>query len=251
MKALRFVAALGGLLALAAAQSPAGAEEKIKLAFIGDSSADGLWGGVTRVVTRDACLKDLFEVLRLGKNGTGLTRPEKFDWVAEAAQVAEKHKPALAVISLGLNDRQSVVLAGQVTALGSADYDSRYGARVAEMIKNATSTGASVIWVGLAAMREAPADADALAKNKVFAAAVANAGPNVTYIDRRKWPLIGGDTFNSYGPLENGGQMVQIRQGDGVHFTAAAEDRAAAELLPKIFASLKARNVPGATACQK
>jgi hypothetical protein len=100
-------------------------------------------------------------------------------------------------------------------------------------------------------MREAPANADALAKNKVFAAAVASAGPNVTYIDRRQWPLIGGDTFNSYGPIENGGQMVQIRQGDGVHFTAAAEDRAAAELLPKIFASLKVRNVPGASACQK
>jgi uncharacterized protein len=249
MKGLRFLGALGGVLALLGAALPAGAEGKIRIAFVGDSSADGLWGGITRIVTRDACLKDQIEPLRLAKNGTGLTRPDKFDWVGAIPPIVEKDKPALFVISLGLNDRQSVVLGGQVTALDSADYGIRYGGRVAEMIKNAAASGAGVIWVGLAAMREAPANADALAKNKLFAAAAT--GPNVSYIDRRQWPLIGGDAFSSYGPLESGGPMVQIRQADGVHFTAAAEDRAAAELLPKIFANLRARNVPGAAACQK
>jgi hypothetical protein len=139
-----------------------------------------------------------------------------------------------------------VVLGGQVTALESAEYPNRYGGRVADMIKAA---GAPVIWVGLASMREAPANADALAKNKMFAAAAQSAGAQ--YIDRRQFALIGGDTFSSYGPLESGGAMVQIRQADGVHFTAAAEDRAAAELWPKILATLRQRNVAGANACQK
>lgn len=251
MKSLHLFAALCGVLALIGAPSPAAAEGKIKIAFVGDSSADGLWGGVIRIVTRDACLKDQIEPLRLAKNGTGLTRPDKFDWVGAIAPIVEKEKPALFVISLGLNDRQSVVLGDQVTALGSADYAARYGARAAEMIKHAAASGAGVIWVGLAAMREAPANADALVKNKLFAAAAEGAGANVTYVDRRKFPLIGGDAFSSYGPLEQGGQMVQIRQADGVHFTAAAEDRAAAELLPKIFANLRARNVAGAAACAK
>ena len=247
MKLLLF-AALGAALALAASL-PARAEGKIRIAFVGDSSADGLWGGVTRVVTRDPCLKEQFDVMRLAKNGTGLTRPDKFDWAAEVGRIAEKDRPALFVISLGLNDRQSVIVGGQMTALDSADYPNRYRERAADMIKAAA--GAGVIWVSLAAMREAPANADALAKNKAFAAAIetaANAG--VQYIDRRKFDLVGGDTFNSYGP-DRSGSMIQIRAADGVHFTPAGEDMVAAELLPKILGNLRQRNVPGAAACQK
>jgi hypothetical protein len=240
----RFLAVLGAS-ALLGAPSPVLAEGKVRIAFVGDSSADGLWGGLTRIVTRDACLKETVEVLRLAKNGTGLTRPDKFDWVAETARIAEKEKPALYVISLGLNDRQSVVVGGQVTALESAEYPNRYGGRVAEMIKAA---GAPVIWVGLAAMREAAANADALAKNKLFAAAAESTG--ATFVDRRRFALVGGETFSSYGP-DKSGSMIQIRQADGVHFTNAGEDMMAAELWPRILATLRQRNVAGANACQK
>jgi uncharacterized protein len=246
---LLLLAALGGALAFLCASLPARADGKIRIAFVGDSSADGLLGGITRMVTRDACLKEQFEVLRLAKNGTGLTRPDKFDWVAEVGRIAEKDRPALYVISLGLNDRQSLVVAAQVTALDSAGYGNRYRERATEMIKAAS--GAGVIWVSLAAMREGPANADALTKNKLFAAAVEAAGnASVQYIDRRKFDLIGGETFNSYGP-DKSGSMVQIRQADGVHFTNPAEDMAAAELLPRILANLRDRKIPGAAACQK
>jgi hypothetical protein len=248
MKSLLWLAALAGALALAAAPAPARAEGKIRIALVGDSSADGLWGGLTRIVTRDACLGAAVELLRLAKNGTGLTRPDKMDWAAEAGRIAEKEKPALFVISLGLNDRQSVVIGGQVTALDSAEYGNRYGVRVGDMIKAAAGSGAGVIWVGLAAMREAPANADALVKNKLFAAAAETAGAQ--YIDRRKFALVGGETFNSYGP-DRSGAMIQIRQADGVHFTPAGEDMVAAELLPRILGTLRQRNVPGAAACQK
>jgi uncharacterized protein len=246
MRAWRFLAALGGALALLCACLPARADGKIRIAFVGDSSADGLWGGVTRVVTRDACLKDRFEILRLAKNGTGLTRPDKMDWVAEIGRITEKDRPALYVISLGLNDRQSIVVGGQVTALDSAEYPNRYRERAADMIKAAS--GAPVIWVSLAAMREAPANADALAKNKLFAAAAEAAG--ATYVDRRQIALVGGEAFNSYGP-DKSGAMIQIRQADGVHFTPAGEDMVAAELLPKILGMLRQRNVPGMAACEK
>ena len=250
---MRLLAAVSGWLALlgalALAAVPAAAEGKIKIAFVGDSSADGLWGGVTRLITRDACMKDQFDPpLRLAKNGTGLTRPDKFDWVAETARIAEKDKPALYVISLGLNDRQSVVIGGQVTALDSAEYGNRYRERAAAMIKAATASGAGVIWVGLAAMREAPANADALSKNKLFAAAAEGAGAH--YVDRRKFDLVGGETFNSYGP-DRSGSMIQIRQADGVHFSPAGEDMAAAELLPRILVNLRDRKIAGATACSK
>jgi hypothetical protein len=251
MIGISFVAALAVAMAVSCTNLPARAEGKIKIAFVGDSSADGLWGGFTRMMTRDSCMKGQFELLRLGKNGTGLTRPEKFDWVAETAHVNEKDHPDLYVSSLGLNDRQSIVIDGKVTGLQSADYGPRYRERASAMIKNATATGAGLIWVGLAAMRETAANADAITKNKLFAAAAEGAGPHVRFVDRRKFEFIGGETFSTYGALEPGGALVALRNADGMHFTPAAEEKAAAELLPQILASLRARNVPGATACQK
>ena len=56
------------------------AEPKAKIAFVGDSTADGLWGGVTRLVPHDSCLKGNVELGRFAKNSTGLTRPDRFDW---------------------------------------------------------------------------------------------------------------------------------------------------------------------------
>src|SRR5437868_2172567 len=242
MKGLVFLAAIGGVVALLFPVAPAAAEGKIRIAIVGDSSSDVLWGGFTRIMTRDTCMKENFELLRLAKNGTGLTRPDKFDWVAETARITEKDKPALYVISLGLNDRQSVVIDGKATALESAEYGERYRGRAAEMIKNATAAGAGAFWIGLAAMREAAANADAIAKNKLFAAAAEGAGRGVQFIDRRKFEFIGGETFNTYAALESGGSLVALRNADGVHFTPAAEEKAAAELLPKILANLRERS---------
>lgn len=243
----RRLGAAGVILCLTALPATA----KIKIAFVGDSTADGMWGGVIRLVSRDSCLKDNFELLRLAKNGTGLTRADKLNWVTETAKINQAQKPELFVISLGLNDRQSVVEPGHVTAYESPNYGDHYRERVSEMIKAATADGAGVIWLTLAAMREAPADKDAVAKNKLFAAAVQSAANSaVEFIDRRKFDVVGGDTFASYAP-DKSGTRINIRTADGEHFTGVGEEIAAAEVLPRILANLKARNIPGAMACQK
>src|SRR6267154_1635026 len=92
-----------------------GQGEKAKIAFVGDSTADGLWGGLTSLVPHEACLKGNFELGRFAKNSTGLTRPEKLNWVEEVKRIGDSFKPQLLVMSLGLNDRQSVVEHGKVT----------------------------------------------------------------------------------------------------------------------------------------
>src|SRR5690349_16637607 len=59
------------------------ADAKSKVAFVGDSTADGMWGGAAQLVQRKACLKGNVELGRFAKNSTGLTRPDKFNWVDE------------------------------------------------------------------------------------------------------------------------------------------------------------------------
>jgi uncharacterized protein len=252
----RRLASLGVLVGAAVALSAAlgtahaQAESKSKVAFVGDSTADGMWGGVTRLIPRNACLKGNAELGRFAKNSTGLTRPEKFNWVDELKKIGDSFKPQVFVMSLGLNDRQSVVVGGKVIFENSPEYPAKYKERVAAVLKSAVASKAHLLWIGLPAMRDAAPDKDAREKNRFFAEAVAEFGdPSMQYVEPWKLnPAAAEDKFASFGPDETG-KMIQIRASDGGHFTPAGELLVAAYLLPKIIATLAKSGVKLGEAC--
>ena len=168
--------ALAILLGAGQVQAQAQVEPKAKVAFIGDSTADGLWGGVARLVPRDSCLKGNVELGRFAKNSTGLTRPDRFNWADEIRRIGDSFKPSLFVMSLGLNDRQSVVVEGKVTLETTPEYPAKYKERVTAVLKNVGREPGALLWVGLPAMRDAAPDRDAREKNKLFAEAIAEFG---------------------------------------------------------------------------
>jgi len=222
--------------------------EKARIAFVGDSTSDGLWGGMSQLVSRDACLKASVELGRYAKNSTGLTRPDRFDWAQEVRKVGESFKPKLFVMSLGLNDRQSVVEKGQITLENSPFYPDKYKERVTAVLRNVTPSNAALLWVGLAAMRAAAADKDAREKNRLFEEAIRSFGvATMRYVEPWRLNPLGPDTFASYGPDHNG-KMIQLRASDGEHFTPAGDLVVAAYLLPKITATLA---VDGVALCTK
>jgi hypothetical protein len=236
-----------GLLAVAAV--PARAESKVKFGFIGDSTADGLWGGVSRLVPRDSCLKGNVELGRFGKNSTGLTRPDRFNWAEEVRRIADSFRPNLFVMSLGLNDRQSVVVDGKVTLETSLDYPARYKDRVTAVLRSVAASGTHLLWIGLPAMRDAAPDKDAREKNKLFAEAIHDFGNGtLQYVPPWRLSDRGDDKFASYGP-DQSGRIIQIRASDGEHFTPAGELLVAAYLLPKIIATLVASGAKLGESC--
>lgn len=237
-------------LALDAIGTAALAQEvKPKVAFVGDSTADGLWGGFSAIVPRSSCLKGSVELGRFAKNSTGLTRPDKYNWPDEVKRIGDSFKPALFIMSLGLNDRQSVVVGGKVTLDNSPDYPARYKERVTAVLRSAAASRASLLWIGLPAMREAAPDRDAREKNRMFAEAIAEFGdPAVQYIPPWRLNPSGEDKFASYGPDQTG-KIIQIRASDGEHFTPAGEMLAAAYLLPKMIAILLSRGAKLGDAC--
>ncbi len=224
-------------------------DAKAKIAFIGNSTADGLWGGFSALVPRNSCLKGGVELGRFAKNSTGLTRPEKFNWPDEAKRIGDSFKPGLFVMSLGLNDRQSVVVGGKVTLDNSPDYPARYKERVTALLKSVAASRASLLWIGLPAMRDAAPDRDAREKNKMFAEAIAEFGdPTLQYVPPWRLNPTGDDKFASFGPDQNG-KIIQIRASDGEHFTPAGEMLVAAYLLPKMTATLLSRGAKLGDAC--
>jgi len=246
----RSVAAALGLAALAAA-IPARAETpgRAVVAFVGDSMGDGLWGAMFRRLGKDKCLAEKVRLIRKGKNGTGLTRLDQFNWVDEIGKIVEGDHPDLFVGTFGVNDRQGIVEKDKrAIAYPSPAFDSRYQSIVVDVLHAAIAGGSSMLIVGLPVMREDDANADAMAKNKIFEAAVKDAGSDKAgYVQ----PWNSGatpETFKPYLPNAKD-RMVMVRAPDGVHFTTIGYDMVMETVFPAILASLKARGRDLATEC--
>ncbi|MEO6015519.1 MAG: DUF459 domain-containing protein [Devosia sp.] len=193
-----------------------------KVAFVGDSMADGIWGAFFRMTGKQKCSPDELVLVRDGRNGTGLARPDHFDWTAELDKIVAADAPAMVVASVGLNDRQDLIMPDKTKyKLGSAEWLSQYTQNVADFYAHASSGGAPVVIIGLPNLRDAKAEKHALFINGIYEE-VAETTRNVTYLE--PWRMTNDDgSFASFGP-DLGGSTVQIRAPDGLHFTAAGYD---------------------------
>jgi uncharacterized protein len=227
-----------GLRGAGAAPNGAG-DHKVKIAFAGDSIVDNYWSGAEKVIAVDPCLSGMIELGRFAKNGTGLARGDRLYWPREIRRVVETFEPTVVVLSVGLNDGQFIVDGNGVrTAFGAPDWDDKYRAEITAFLRGASSGNAAVLLVGLPAVRSAAENADLQEKSVMYAAAVAALGnPDVEYVEPWKLdPAAKIDVFSSFGRDKNG-RMVQLRTGDGEHFTDAGEDVVAQYLFPKIAAA--------------
>jgi hypothetical protein len=240
-----FAGAVGAIVLaaglLAAPRAALAAPVPIHIAFVGDSMADGIWGAMFRRLGKDKCLAERVRLFRHGKNGTGLSRLDAFNWIDEVGALAENPGADLFVGSFGINDRQPIVEPDKTRIpFGGPAYDARYKALVVDLVRNAISKGGSMLVLGLPVMLDADANADATAKNKLFAAAVEEVGSTrATYAP----PWTSQPPPDEYKPyLPNAkNSMVQVRASDGVHFTSVGYDMVLEAFYPAILASLKQR----------
>lgn len=239
------VAFVGNIGAAEAAPDPG----PLRLAFVGDSMADGLWGALFRRLGKDKCVAEKVKLIRRAKNGTGLTRLDQYNWIDEVGVLATEQNPDLFVGSFGINDRQPIVEVDKTRIEdGTPAFDARYQAITQDLIRHATAKGGSMLIVGLPIMLDAVANADAQAKNKIFAAAVAAvASPNAAYA--APWSSQpGADEYKPFLPNAKGG-MTQVRASDGIHFTTYGYDLVMEAVYPAILVSLKQRGRDLATEC--
>ena len=226
-------------LALGVLAAPAAARG---IAFVGDSMADGIWGAFVRLSATATCPTD-FGLFREAQNGTGLTRPDRLDWSAQIAAIQAERSPDLFVISVGLNDRQPIVLAdGSRVPLGTQAWVDAYRQNVLNMVAHATSTGATAMMVGIPALRDEEANSHALLLNQIFED-VARTTQHVMYVS--PWHLQGATGFSSFGAGPHG-NVVQLRAPDGVHFTQTGYDLLGLYLRPVVVQAITAVENDGA-----
>src|SRR3984957_12026458 len=132
------------VLGLSAPASMAAEIAPVHIAFVGDSMADGLWGALFRRLGKDKCLADRIKLIRKAKNGTGLSRLDQFNWVAEVGAMAKEQAPDLFVGSFGINDRQAIVDPSKIrTEYDAPDFETRYQSFAEDLIRNPIGGGGS------------------------------------------------------------------------------------------------------------
>src|SRR5579863_4445423 len=179
----------------------------------GDSMmAVGFGTGLMRRASDDKNLR----FLRVFKSGTGLARPDVFNWMDEYPALLGSEKPDVVMVAIGANDGQSFIVDNKVLLFGTEEWRKTYQSRVAEFLAMVESTGARVLWVGLPPMRSAQFNQRVAIVNRI-AYTVVSQDPKASWWSTTSFVGDGSGSFREFAQMPNG-TLVRMRAPDGIHF---------------------------------
>jgi len=150
--------------------------------------------------------------------GSGLTRPDLFDWHAKLREIGKNSKPELVIIMMGASDIQKMQGNGQTLACGTPEWDAEYARRVDVALEILTSGGArQIFWVGLPDMRDEELNRFVHNVNGIIQTRVA-AKPSVRFFDAARLLSKKSGQFSAYIPGKDG-MPILARSSDGKHLS--------------------------------
>jgi hypothetical protein len=211
------------------AEVPAGGTRRVALA--GDSM---MAVGLSSTLLREAPKYKDLELVKTFKSGTGLARPEVFDWQSEypamlKSALAADEKPEVVVVAIGANDGQGFVEDGVTYPFGTAAWQAIYQRRVQAFLDLLEADGATVVWIGLPPMKSDAYDARIALVNRIDYAVV-SASPKAVWFSSAGLVGDAQGHFQDYGQVR--GSMTRLRQADGIHLSDDGATLLAAKLLP-------------------
>jgi hypothetical protein len=170
--------------------------------------------------------------------GTGLARPDVFDWMEEYPAMIGSEHPDAVIVAIGANDGQGFQEDGKVLAFGSDAWVQVYQQRIAAFLSLLTQNGATVVWVGLPPMKSAHFNEKAAEINRI-AYTVVSKTPQATWWN--PLPYIG-DESGAYREFQAtpDGRTTRLRGPDGIHLS----DEGAMLLSPALINWLNAPPPP-------
>jgi uncharacterized protein len=186
---------------------------ELRIAVIGDSLSQGLGPAIERWMN-----PSVVHVLSLGRQSTGLTRKDYFNWQAGMREIVEEFRPDLVFVMLGSNDAQAQISpSGSAIPVGSWGWVHGYRDRAEQLVREATGAGTRLVWVGIPIVKERQRWGFFRNVNEIYREA-ASSNPNSVYVGT--WSAFEGrDGGYSAFVRNDHGQLVEVRAGDGVHLT--------------------------------
>ena len=206
------VAALLMLLWPAAA---ADLPERQTIVVFGDSQAQGVAGGLQRLLLENTRL----HVLNRTHPGAASVHDEE-EWLGPIRTFATREKADFAVVMVGANDRLDMRMppSGAYLHFKSDPWRIEYARRIDLILSTLTAAGLKIIWLGNPIARSAKYSEDMVYINQILAQETEKFGAHFYPL----WQVIadGQGDYVAYGKdLE--GVVTRLRTDDGIHFTAA------------------------------
>jgi hypothetical protein len=184
------------------------------VALAGDSMmAVGLSDNLLRATQGNPSLR----LVKAYRSGTGLARPDVFDWMSEYPAMLGANQPDLVLVTIGANDAQGYLDPnGNVLTFGTPAWIASYRARVAAYLAMLGAHGAQIIWIGLPPMRATHFQTNIELINQIDQSVVATT-PDATWFNPAT--LIGTPTgqYRQFGPVNH--HIENLREPDGTHLT--------------------------------
>jgi hypothetical protein len=188
---------------------------------LGDSLATLVAGGL------DEALNDRPDVavVHRTKPDSGLVRSDFYDWPKAVNELlASDQKITVAVMMLGLNDRQAIREGETILEPLSERWLELYRDRVDAIAAAFAAKNIPLIWIGEPPMQNARLSADLAIFNDLYRQRVERAGGQ--YVDLWGAYVDAENRYTAMGP-DVTGQTTRLRLGDGIHFTKAGARKAA------------------------
>lgn len=222
------------------AQPPAVAKnpDARKILVIGDFIASGLAEGLNETFAQVPEL----QVINRTNGSSGFVRQDYYNWSTELPAILAEQKPAVLVMMIGANDRQSLTQNNSSAAPDSEEWKKLYQTRIEEFLQVTSKSGIPVIWIGQPPYQSSALTQTMLSANALYkTAAEKTAGtqptaqttpsqskklPQVTFVDIWNGFVDDSGHFTQTG-VDVNGQTVRLRSSDGINMTSAGKRKLA------------------------
>lgn len=170
---------------------------------------------------------------------TGLARTDLYNWFSRIQQVPGQLRPKVVVFSFGADDAHDYMGGAHVGPFGSPSWVAEYHRRVDGVTRELNAAGVYVVWLGLP-IPDGPGFKKSFpVVNRILESVARAHARQSTYVDT--WHLL--DDFHGHytAYLRVHGKLTLMRQSDGVHYTEAAGDLIARQVLAQLRAVYRIR----------
>jgi uncharacterized protein len=191
-----------------------------RLVVFGDSMAVDVAKALERYYAEDPNIT----VINQGVGSSGFVRPDFFDWNKTATDQVAANSFDIAVMIIGINDRQTLDVGDKSLKALTPEWNAAYQERIAAFVNTVRGANKPLIWIGLPPMSKSDYSNAMGQISGIQRLAVFGAGAEFVDIYDR---FVGEDgKYSKSGPDLNGNR-VSMRKDDGIHFSAAGADKVA------------------------
>ncbi len=213
-----------------------------RVLILGDSIGEGIWQGLARSFKNDRSLR----LINRAKWGKGFSRRMHIGRAREFEPLLNSIKPDIVIITVGAVDATASILEGKKRhRFGSERWNEIYKERLDNILRRLKKQRTAVYWVGLPIMRDPVVNENMNTLNELFRE---KAHLNkIKFIDTWNGFVDQYGNFSPYGPGLDG-QVIRLRDKDGIRFTSKGYDKLAdyveREIRRDLIAARSERNVP-------